>query len=143
MSVLLNELLNEDSKIALDEADDASEKDGEGEEGGEESSTNEDLSLRRMSAALNALSEGFDPENLHEAVNIIRQNAQTKTVNLAHRAALLLAKSKKDVLYTQYAKYNGMRISIRDKIYQKYGQKAMVRARALMSGSSVQGTVKK
>ena len=97
----------------------------------------EELAMRRMAAAMNALDPEADAEVLQEQQNIIRLNRQAKTNNLAHRQALLLAKAKSDPLYAKYAKFNGVRLQIREIIYRKYGSKAIARARQLVSGLGV------
>lgn len=94
----------------------------------------EELAMRRMAAAMNALDPEADTEVLQEQQNIVRLNRQAKTNNLAHRQALLLAKAKNDPLYAKYAKFNGVRLQIREIIYRKYGSKAIARARQLVSG---------
>jgi hypothetical protein len=94
----------------------------------------EELAMRRMAAAMNALDPEASEEVLQEQQNIVRLNRQAKTNNLAHRQALLLAKAKLDPLYTKYAKFNGIRLQIREVIYRKYGSKAIARARQLMAG---------
>ena len=94
----------------------------------------EELAMRRMAAAMNALDPEADAEVLQEQQNIVRLNRQAKTNNLAHRQALLLAKAKNDPLYAKYAKFNGVRLQIREIIYRKYGSKAIARARQLLSG---------
>ena len=93
--------------------------------------------MRRMAAAMNALDPEADAEVLQEQQNIVRLNRQAKTNNLAHRQALLLAKAKNDPLYAKYAKFNGVRLQIREIIYRKYGSKAIARARQLVSGLGV------
>ena len=97
----------------------------------------EELAMRRMAAAMNALDPEADTEVLQEQQNIVRLNRQAKTNNLAHRQALLLAKAKNDPLYAKYAKFNGVRLQIREIIYRKYGSKAIARARQLVSGLGV------
>lgn len=97
----------------------------------------EELAMRRMAAAMNALDPEADAEVLQEQQNIVRLNRQAKTNNLAHRQALLLAKAKNDPLYAKYAKFNGVRLQIREIIYRKYGSKAIARARQLVSGLGV------
>ena len=97
----------------------------------------EELAMRRMAAAMNALDPEASEEVLQEQQNIVRLNRQAKTNNLAHRQALLLAKAKNDPLYAKYAKFNGIRLQIREVIYRKYGSKAIARARQLMSGIGV------
>jgi hypothetical protein len=97
----------------------------------------EELAMRRMAAAMNALDPTADAEFLQEQQNIVRLNRQAKTNNLAHRQALLLAKANNDPLYAKYAKYNGARLQIREIIYHKYGSKALSRARQLVSGLGV------
>lgn len=97
----------------------------------------EELAMRRMAAAMNALDPEADAEVLQEQQNIVRLNRQAKTNNLAHRQALLLAKAKNDPLYAKYAKFNGIRLQIREIIYRKYGSKAIARARQLVSGLGI------
>ena len=97
----------------------------------------EELAMRRMAAAMNALDPETDAEVLQEQQNIVRLNRQAKTNNLAHRQALLLAKAKNDPLYAKYAKFNGIRLQIREIIYRKYGSKAIARARQLVSGLGI------
>ena len=97
----------------------------------------EELAMRRMAAAMNALDPEADAEVLQEQQNIVRLNRQAKTNNLAHRQALLLAKAKNDPLYAKYAKFNGVRLQIREIIYRKYGSKAIARARQLVSGLGI------
>lgn len=97
----------------------------------------EELAMRRMAAAMNALDPEADADVLQEQQNIVRLNRQAKMNNLAHRQALLLAKAKNDPLYAKYAKFNGVRLQIREIIYSKYGSKAIARARQLVSGLGV------
>ena len=97
----------------------------------------EELAMRRMAAAMNTLDPEADAEVLQEQQNIVRLNRQAKTNNLAHRQALLLAKAKNDPLYAKYAKFNGVRLQIREIIYRKYGSKAIARARQLVSGLGI------
>ena len=99
----------------------------------------EELAMRRMAAAMNALDPEADAEVLQEQQNIVRLNRQAKTNNLAHRQALLLAKAKNDPLYAKYAKFNGIRLQIREVIYRKYGSKAIARARQLVAGLGQSG----
>lgn len=94
----------------------------------------EELAMRRMAAAMNVIDPESSDTVLQEQQNIIRLNRQAKTNNLAHRQALLLAKAKNDPLYAKYAKFNGVRLQIREVIYRKYGSKAIARARQLMAG---------
>lgn len=96
----------------------------------------ENLSMRRMGTLLATLEEGVTAEQLNETMNIIRLNKQAKTLNLAHRQALLMAKAKNDPLYAKYAKFNGLRLTIRDALFKKYGSKAQQRARQLMAGTA-------
>lgn len=93
----------------------------------------EDLAMRKMAAAFTLLEGEASPEILAEQQTIIRLNRQAKTNNLAHRQAILLAKSKNDPLYAKYAKFNGIRLELRSRIYAKYGSKALVRARQLVA----------
>lgn len=143
MSDLLNELLNEKKhynfdKTSDDDSDDNGGKSDDDSDDDTEISTNEEMALRKMATMLNVLDESVTEEQLYEAVNIIRLNKQSKTLNLAHRTALLMAKAKGDPLYKSYAKFNGLRLKLREKIFAKYGSKANSRARALMAGSTVQ-----
>jgi hypothetical protein len=121
MTTLVDELLAEEQKSAQISEESALQLD-------------EDLAMRKMAAALGALDPEAAPEVLQEQQNIVRLNRQAKTNNLAHRQALLLAKAKNDPLYAKYAKFNGIRLQIREVIYRKYGSKAIARARQLMSG---------
>ena len=94
----------------------------------------EDMAMRKIAAAYSILDSDEGVTALQEQNIIVHLNRQSKTNNLAHRQALLLAKAKNDPLYAKYAKYNGIRLQLRELIYRKYGSKAVSRARALMSG---------
>lgn len=122
---LIDHLLGEDSEVDTT-------REGMTEESALQ--LDEELAMRRMAAALNVLDPEADAEVLQEQQNIVRLNRQAKTNNLAHRQALLLAKAKNDPLYAKYAKFNGIRLQIREVIYRKYGSKAIARARQLVSG---------
>lgn len=102
----------------------------------EDESLDESAALRGIAECLNVLQEGTTEEELNEAMNIVRLNKQSKMTNLAHRTALVLAKNARDPLYDKYAKFNGIRLQLRDQIFKKYGSKANVRARQLMSGTA-------
>ena len=100
----------------------------------------EDAAMQRIAIALNALDA--EEDFLSESQSIIKLNKQAKTNNLAHRQALLLAKSKNDPMYAKYAKFNGIRLQIREVIYRKYGSKALSRARQLMAGNGTSNVKK-
>ena len=100
-------------------------------------SLDEEVSLRHMAQAMSLFEGEGEPENLQEQMNIIRLNRQSKTNNLAHRQALVLARARKDPLYTKYARFNGIRLQLRELIYKKYGAAALSRARQLMKTVSV------
>ena len=84
---------------------------------------NEEAEFMRMAISM---------QQMNEAANIVRLNKQTKTNSLANRMALMIARANKDPLYTKYAKLNGARLALRSLIYNKYGSKALKRARAIM-----------
>lgn len=91
---------------------------------------NEEAEFMRMALSL----------QLNEQVNIVRLNKQTKTNSLANRMALMIARANKDPMYTKYAKLNGARLAIRSVIYNKYGSKALQRARAIMNKAATVAT---
>ena len=122
---LLDDLLNADASV----------------EATEKLPLDEEVSMQRIAIALSAL-DSDQNEMLAESQTIIKLNKQAKTNSLAHRQALLLAKSKNDPLYAKYAKFNGIRLQIREIIYRKYGSKALARARQLMTSNGT-STVKK
>ena len=101
----------------------------------------EEVSMQRIAIALNAL-DAEQNDLLSEGQTIIKLNKQAKTNSLAHRQALLLAKSKNDPLYAKYAKFNGIRLQIREIIYRKYGSKALARARQLMTSNGTSNVKK-
>jgi hypothetical protein len=102
----------------------------------DDDSLDESAALRGIAECLSILQEDTTQEELNEAMNVIRLNKQSKMTNLAHRTALVLAKNAKDPLYDKYAKFNGIRLQLRDQIFRKYGSKANVRARQLMTGTA-------
>jgi hypothetical protein len=126
---LVNQLLSEESEIDMKTASHLNENE-------ESLLLDEEVAMRRMAIAMNAADGEIDETMLSEAKSIIKLNRQAKTNNLAHRAALLMAKGKNDPVYTKYAKFNGIRLQLREIIYRKYGSKAIARARALMSGTA-------
>ena len=128
MSQLLKELLGEAK-------DESQVEGGAAAEGEDEEMMDEGVELTRMAEALNTISPEDVGGNLQEQVNIVRLNRQAKINNLAHRQALLLARAKNDPLYAKYAKFNGVRLQIRELIYKKYGSKALARARQLVSST--------
>jgi hypothetical protein len=103
----------------------------------------EELAMRKMAGAFQALDEEVVIKALSEQNIIVHLNRQAKTNNLAHRQALLLAKAKGDALYAKYAKYNGIRLQLRELIHRKYGSKAVARARQFMQGAVPQPMAKK
>ncbi len=103
----------------------------------------EDMSMRRMAAAFSALETDAVVTALQEQNIIVHLNRQSKTNNLANRQALLLAKAKNDPLYAKYAKFNGIRLQLRELIHRKYGSKAISRARQLMAGTTPPPMTKK
>jgi hypothetical protein len=92
----------------------------------------EEVRFRALAKVFNSLEE----EVLSEGLNVVKLNRQTKAANLASRMAIVLARSAQDPLYTKYAKFNGIRLALRDQIYKKYGSRAASRARDIMSGVS-------
>jgi hypothetical protein len=94
----------------------------------------EEMAMRKIAAAYSILDSEEGTTALTEQNIVVHLNRQSKTNNLAHRQALLLAKGKNDPLYAKYAKFNGIRLQLRELIYRKYGSKAVARARQLMSG---------
>lgn len=124
---LLNELL--DGKAGI-KPEDENEEMLNGPEG--DDALDEEVQFRAIAEAFAAI----DTNALNEGANVIRLNKVTKTANLASRMAIVLARTANDPLYTKYAKFNGLRLSIREAIYKKYGSKANMRARALMSGTA-------
>ena len=130
---LLSEGSVEDEEFELDDLDSIDDSGYEGDE-----DVLEESALYRMAAALNVFNEGITAEELNEQMSIVRLNRQAKTANLAARAALLMARSNNDPLYQKYAKFNGMRLQLKAAIFKKYGTKANARARAMISGATVQ-----
>ena len=128
---LLAEGSVEDENFDLDDLDSIDDSD-------HDEDVLEESALIRMAAALNVFNEGISTEELNEQMSIVRLNRQAKTANLAARAALLMAKSNNDPLYQKYAKFNGMRLQLKAAIFKKYGTKANARARAMISGATVQ-----
>lgn len=98
----------------------------------------ESAAIRRLSTAFSILGEDVSGEALQEAQSIVRLNKQAKLSSLTVRMALILARAKQDPLYTKYAKFNGLRLQLRELIVRKYGPKATQRARALLNGQTVQ-----
>lgn len=126
MTLDINAIIDEELKTLGEAA---------GAEGAEVSlPLDEDMAMRRMAAAFSILDSDTTAGALQEQNIIVHMNRQSKTNNLAHRQALLLAKAKGDPLYAKYSKYNGIRLQIRELLYRKYGSKAVSRARQLMSG---------
>lgn len=68
---------------------------------------------------------------LSEQQTIVRLNRQAKVASYTTRTALILAKRANDTLYAKYAKFNKMRLDLRDLIVKKYGTKASAIARRL------------
>ena len=61
-----------------------------------------------------------------------------KTANfnrIARRTAIRLAMINNDALYTKYRKYRDLLLQTREKIYQKYGNKAKVEARKIIKNA--------
>ena len=143
MTITVEDLLNEEVGFDGDVGSDSDKDAGNGLEPGAEAKNaddgiglDEETSLRGMAEVLRVLDESATEEQLHEAMNIIRLNKQSKTTNLAHRTALVMARQANDPLYMKYAKFNGIRLSLRELIFKKYGAKAASRARQLLSGTA-------
>lgn len=139
VSSLLGEAVGDDQGYKeYEPALGADDSDPAGEDGdySDDDSLDESHALRAMAECLSVLTEGTTTEELSEAMNVIRLNKQSKMTNLAHRTALVLAKNAKDPLYEKYAKFNGIRLTLREQIFKKYGSKANVRARQLMTGTA-------
>ena len=96
----------------------------------------EGRSLRAMAEVFSVLTEDATQESINEAMNVVRLNKQTKMLSLASRTALVLAKKANDPLYAKYAKFNAIRLQLREQIFKKYGSKANSRARQLMTGTA-------
>lgn len=124
MSQLLNQLLNDESKTLVSESVES------------EITLDEEVAMNKMAAALNVFDSEENSEKILEQVSIVRLNRAAKTSSLASRQALLMAKAKLDPLYEKYAKFNGIRLSLREMIYKKYGSRALQRARKLISATS-------
>lgn len=119
-----------------DSKDDESSEEDKDDKDDKEEDLEEEMSLRGMAEVFRVLDENATEEQLHEAMNIIRMNKQSKTTNLAHRTALVMSRQANDPLYIKYAKFNGLRLQIRATIFKKYGAKAASRARQMMSGTA-------
>lgn len=129
---LVSELLNEKGVSGIKPKDESKETQHGTYEDDSDDMLDEEIQFRALAEALNSLSEDI----LTEGLNVVRLNRQTKTANLASRMAIVLARSAQDPLYAKYAKFNGIRLALRDQIYKKYGSKAAARARNLMSGTA-------
>jgi hypothetical protein len=128
---LVDELLSEQGKSGVKPEDESKEM-KKGPVDNDDEMLDEEVRFRALAKVFNSLEE----EVLSEGLNVVKLNRQTKAANLASRMAIVLARSAQDPLYTKYAKFNGIRLALRDQIYKKYGSRAASRARDIMSGVS-------
>lgn len=129
---LVDELLSEQGKSGIKPEDESSEMKKGLADSDDDEMLDEEVRFRALAKVFNSLEE----EVLTEGLNVVKLNRQTKTANLASRMAIVLARTAQDPLYTKYAKFNGIRLALRDQIYKKYGSRAASRARDIMSGAS-------
>ena len=93
----------------------------------------EDLEMNALEE--NALENLAEALCLAEATKIIRLTKESQIANLTGRSALILARRAKDPLFAKYAKFNGIRLTIKAQIQKKYASKAQQYGRKLYTNA--------